>query len=171
MPGIAQGLTLAADRTKFAFTPERPESFMQWFRTMAVAIRLLVALFLVAQFAGVVSSPLAQAHAAAAIELAQASHLNAHSRLVHGHHADSHRSERHHVHGHRHAGCAHPAAGTCADPADFCCALHAFFAGILPPAATLDNPVVAAEIVGPAVNDIGLGLHPARLDRPPRPLS
>jgi len=47
---------------------------MQWFRTKTHAIRLLVALFLVAQFAGVVSSPLAQAHAAAGVAIAHASH-------------------------------------------------------------------------------------------------
>jgi hypothetical protein len=42
---------------------------MQWFRTKARAIRL-VALFLVAQFAGVVSAPLSQAHAAAGTSFA-----------------------------------------------------------------------------------------------------
>jgi hypothetical protein len=134
---------------------------MQWFRTKAHAIRLLVALFLVAQFAGVVSSPLQQAHAAAGVAIAHAGH----------HQADSHQADRHRADGHRHDTCAHPDAGACTDHADYCCALHAFFAGILPPAAAIDNAVVTGEILRPAVTDIALGLHPSRLDRPPRPLS
>ncbi len=133
---------------------------MQWFRTKARAIRLLVALFLVAQFAGVVSSPLAHAHAAAAAVAAHTSHHHAHKHQGNGQHAD----------GHRHDGCAQSDAGACA-PADYCCALHAFFAGILPPAAVIDNPAVAGEALHPAVSDIALGLHPGRLDRPPRPRS
>jgi hypothetical protein len=133
---------------------------MQWFRTKARAIRLLVALFLVAQFAGVVSSPLAQAHAAAGAVAAHASHHQAHTHQGNGQHAN----------GHRHDGCAQSDAGTC-DHADYCCALHAFFAGILPPAAVIDNSVAAGEALRPGVSDVALGLHPARLDRPPRPRS
>jgi hypothetical protein len=134
---------------------------MQWFRTKTHAIRLLVALFLVAQFAGVVSSPLAQAHAAAGVAIAHASH----------HKAVDHQAEGHRADGYRHDACAHPDAGACTDHADYCCALHAFFAGILPPAAAIDNAVIAGETLRPAVTDIALGLHPSRLDRPPRPLS
>jgi len=134
---------------------------MQWFRTKTQAIRRLVALFLVAQFAGVVSSPLKQAHAAAGAVLANTSH----------HQADSHQAGSHRADGHRHDACARPDAGACTDQADYCCALHAFFAGILPPAAAIDNAVVTGEILRPAVTDIALGLHPSRLDRPPRPLS
>ena len=134
---------------------------MQWFRTKAHAIRLLVALFLVAQFAGVVSSPLQQAHAAAGVAIAHASH----------HKAVDHHTDGHHADGYRHDACAHPDAGACTDHADYCCALHAFFAGILPPAAAIDNAVIAGETLRPAVADVALGLHPSRLDRPPRPLS
>jgi hypothetical protein len=134
---------------------------MQWLRTKARAIRLLVALFLVAQFAGVVSSPLAQAHAAAGVAIAHASH----------HKAVDHQAEGHRADGYRHDACAHPDAGACTDHADYCCALHAFFAGILPPAAAIDNAVIAGGTLRPAVTDIALGLHPSRLDRPPRPLS
>lgn len=133
---------------------------MQWFRTKTHAIRLLVALFLVAQFAGVVSSPLAQAHAAAGVAIAHASH----------HKAVDHQAEGHRADGYRHDACAHPDAGACTDHADYCCALHAFFAGILPPAAAIDNAVIAGETLRPAVTDVALGLHPGRLDRPPRPL-
>jgi hypothetical protein len=127
---------------------------MQWFRTKTHAIRLLVALFLVAQFAGVVSSPLAQAHAAAGVAIAHASH----------HKAVDHQAEGHRADGYRHDACAHPDAGACTDHADYCCALR-------PPAAAIDNAVIAGETLRPAVTDIALGLHPSRLDRPPRPLS
>jgi len=133
---------------------------MQWFRTRARAIRLLVALFLVAQFAGVVSSPLKQAHAAAGAAIGHASH----------HQAGGHDAGGHHAGGHHHDGCAHPDAGAC-DHADYCCALHAFFAGILPPAAAIDNVVLASERLRPAGTDVALGLHPGRIDRPPRPRS
>jgi len=79
---------------------------------------------LVAQFAGVVSSPLAQAHAAVGAAITHASH----------HQASGHQAGHRHADSHRHDGYAHPDVGAC-DPADYCCALHAFFAGILPPAA------------------------------------
>jgi len=172
------GLTLAAKRPKNGSCSLEPprlspktvtqdcdpgllsRTVMQWFRTKARAIRLLVALFLLAQFAGVVSSPLAQAHAAAGPAVAHASHHQAGDRHVGGHHADSH----------RHDGCAHhPDAGRC-DHADYCCALHAFFAGILPPAATIDNAGIAGERLRPAVSRVALGVEGGRLDRPPRPL-
>jgi hypothetical protein len=107
---------------------------MRWFRTRARAIRLLIALFLVAQFAGVVASPLKQAHAAAGAVIAHTSHHQAGGHVAGGHHAG----------GHHHDGCAHPGAGAC-DHADYCCALHAFFAGILPPAAAIDNAAIAGE--------------------------
>jgi hypothetical protein len=134
---------------------------MHRFRTKARAIRLLVALFLVAQFAGVVSSPLAQAHADAGAAVAHANHRQ----------ADSHQAGSHRANDHRHDGCAHPDAGACTDHADYCCALHAFFAGILPPTAAIDNAGIAGETLRPAVSDSALGRHPGRLDRPPRPLS
>jgi hypothetical protein len=152
------GLTASADLRKLesGCYEMNPGALMQWFRTKARAIWLLVALFLVAQFAGVVSSPLSQAHAAAKAAIAHASH---------------HQAGTDHADGHRHDGCAHPSAGACTDHADYCCALHAFFAGILPPAAAIDNAVVGGETLRPAVTEIALGLHPGRLDRPPRPLS
>jgi hypothetical protein len=135
------------------------EALMQWFWTIPRFVRALVALFVLTQFAGVVSSPLAQARTASGAAIAHASHHQAS-----GHDADGHRAG-----GHRHDGCAHPDAGPC--DADYCCALHAFFAGILPPAAAIDNVVLASESLRPAVTDVALGLHPGRLDRPPRPRS
>jgi hypothetical protein len=134
---------------------------MQWFRTKARAIRLLVALFLVAQFAGVVPAPLSQAYATPRAAIVHTDH----------HHGGSHQAGNHHADGHRHDACAHPNAGACTDHGNYCCALHAFFAGILPPAAAIDNTVIASETLRPGVTDVALGLHPGRLDRPPRPLS
>jgi hypothetical protein len=134
------------------------EALMHWFRTIPRLVRALVALFVLAQFAGVVSSPLAQARTASDAAISHVSH----------HHADG-RHAAHRADGHRHNGYLHPSA--CPDHADYCCALHAFFAGILPPAAAVDNVVLASERLRPAATDVALGLHPGRLDRPPRPRS
>jgi hypothetical protein len=122
-------------------------------RKMVRFTPMLVVLFMVTQFAGVVPSPMAQAHGAAVVHT--------------GHH---HSADRPHASEHRHDGCAHPDSGTC-DHADYCCALHAFFVGILPPAATLDNAVSASETLRPTVTNAALGHRSDRLDRPPRPLS
>jgi hypothetical protein len=141
-------------------TTDQLGALMQWFRTKKRAIRLLVTLFLVAQFAGVVSSPLKQPHAVAGAAIAHASL----------HQAGAHNADGHQANGHGHDRCAHPDAGSC-DHADYCCALHAFFAGILPPAAAVENTGIAGETFHPGVSDVAIGLHPGRLDRPPRPLS
>jgi hypothetical protein len=133
---------------------------MQWFRTIPCFVRALVALFVLAQFAGVISSPLAQARTASGAAISRVSHHRAD-----GHHAAAHRAD-----GHRHNGCRHPDGSACPDHADYCCALHAFFAGILSPAAAIDNAVGGGEALRPAVSDIAPGLHPGRPDRPPRPL-
>jgi hypothetical protein len=127
---------------------------MQWFRTTPHVIRMLVALFLVAQFAGVVSSPLTQSHAAAGAAA----------------HAIYHHDMDHRAGGYGHNECAYPDAGACEDQGDYCCALHAFFVGILPPATAVQNMQSASEPLVPAVNQVVLGLGPNRLDRPPRPL-
>jgi hypothetical protein len=137
------------------------EAMMQWFRTIPRFVRALVALFVLAQFAGVISSPLAQARTASGASISHASH----------HHADGHHAAAHSADGHRHNGCLHPDGSTCPDHADYCCALHAFFAGILPPAAAIANVGLASERLRPAVTDVALGLDPGRLDRPPRPRS
>jgi hypothetical protein len=132
-------------------------------RATALAVWLLVALFLAAQFAGVVASPLTHATAGAAIADAGHHHDGAH-------HAGKHEADGHrHADSHRHDGCAHPDA--CPDHADYCCALHAFLAGILPPAAAIDNVVLAGETLRPAVTNVALGHQPGLIDRPPRSLS
>jgi hypothetical protein len=137
------------------------EALMQWFRTMPRFVRALVALFVLAQFAGVVSSPLAQARTASGTTISHVSHHHAG-----GHHATAHRAD-----GNRHNGGPHPDGGACLDHADYCCALHAFFAGILPPVAAIENAGIASETLSPAVTDVALGLPPGRPDRPPRPRS
>jgi hypothetical protein len=65
---------------------------MQWFRTIPHVIRMLVVLFLVAQFAGVVSSPRMRSHSAPGAAVAHANHQ----------HAEDDRAD-----GHRHDGCAY----------------------------------------------------------------
>jgi hypothetical protein len=136
------------------------EALMQWFRTIPRFVRALAALFVLAQFAGVVSSPLAQARTASGA-ISHVSH----------HHADGHRAGAHPADGHHHNACLHPDGSACPDHADYCCALHAFFAAILPPSAAIDNVILAGERLRPAVTDVALGLHPGRLERPPRPRS
>jgi hypothetical protein len=128
---------------------------MQRLRTKTLAVRLLVALFLAAQFAGVIALPPAHAHVAVAAHAA--------------HHHDGVHAGQHTVGGHRNDGCAHPDA--CPDRADYCCALHAFFVGILPPSAGMTNPVPTGEALRSAVTRAALGYQPGLLDRPPRPLS
>jgi len=124
---------------------------MKRLRTMTLSLRLLVALFLAAQFAGVVSSPLAGAHAAPSVL------------VLHGEHQ--------HAHAHGSDGCAHQDKDRCGDPADHCCALHAFFAGILPLAIAVANEDIFAEPRATHATDVGVGADPDRFDRPPRPFA
>jgi len=121
---------------------------MNWFRTIRGFVRLLVALFLVAQFAGVVSSPRANAQA---IQDALASH--AHYQHVHDHGDEG---KPHH----------HDQGGNLADT---CCALHAYFAGVLPALTVIETRSVVGEALAARPDDQVLGVSPARLDRPPRP--
>jgi hypothetical protein len=134
---------------------------MQWFRTVRRFVRALVALFVLAQFAGVVSSPLAQARTASGTAISHVSHD----------HPDGHQAGAHRADSHRHSGYPHPDGGACPDHADYCCALHAFFAGILPPATAVEAKGIEGETLRPPVTDVAHGLHPGRLDRPPRPRS
>jgi hypothetical protein len=122
---------------------------MNWFRTIRGFVRLLVALFLVAQFAGVVSSPRANAQP---IQDALASHT--HHQHVHEHGDDG---KPHH----------HDQGGNLADT---CCALHAYFAGVLPAVTVIETRNVIGEALAARPDDQVLSVSPARLDRPPRPL-
>jgi hypothetical protein len=121
---------------------------MRWFRTIRGFVRLLVGLFLVAQLAGVVSSPRATAH-----PIADAAVVHSHEDLAH------------HQHG---SGAAHHHDG--GKLADTCCALHAYFAGVMPPAVAVTTATVVGERLAARPDDQFPGVPPGRLDRPPRPL-
>jgi hypothetical protein len=138
---------------------------MQPLRALPWFTRLLVALFLAAQFAGVVSMPRANAlpttqagapHAAAS----DASDMHA---PAHHHHAQApdHGAPDHG------APCGHHGNGD--NPADTCCALHACFAGLLPPAVAIATENVVGEHLPAGLDDLAAGAPGSRLDRPPRP--
>jgi hypothetical protein len=120
-------------------------------RTIPWFIRLLVCLFVAAQFAGVVSSPRANAFPARAS--AEASHDD------HQHAQDHATHNTRHDH-HDHSG----------GLADTCCGLHACFAGVLPPLAAVKTECKIGEPIAVVADDLTLGLSGDRLDRPPRPL-
>jgi hypothetical protein len=123
---------------------------MNWFRTIPGFVRLLVALFVVAQLAGVVSSPRANAQ-----PIPDAA--TAHSHHQHGYdHADEGNVHHHGDHG--------------VNLADTCCALHAYFAGLLPPPIVIETGNIIGECLAVAPDDLNCGVPPGRLDRPPRPL-
>ena len=123
---------------------------MNWFRTIRGFVRFLVALFVVAQFAGVVSSPRANAQPTAN---AAATHDH------HQHGSDYADTGKHHHHG-----------DSSGNLADTCCALHAYFAGVLPPAILIETGSVIGESLAVGPDDQRRGVPPGRLDRPPRPL-
>lgn len=123
---------------------------MQRLRTIAGFVRLLIGLFLVAQFSGVVSSPLAEMPGFA---IAAETHQHNHLMPMHGaldmaplaHHGDQ--------------------------DGDNCCALHAFFAGILPGAIMVETLNAPRQRIVARLSDLGVGLDPGCLDRPPRPIA
>jgi hypothetical protein len=121
---------------------------MNWFRTIRGFVRLLVALFVVAQFAGVVSSPRANAQPMA------------NAALAHDHHQHDHADQGNVPHHDDHSG----------NLADTCCALHAYFAGVLPPAVLIETGSVIVESLAVSPDDQRRSVPPGRLDRPPRPL-
>jgi hypothetical protein len=112
---------------------------MQWLRTTA--------LFVVAQFAGVVPSPLATA-ASSSVGDAHKHHLNADGAGAISHsHDNEHEKHR-------------------ADP---CCGLHAFFTGVLPALIVVDPVDPPHQRLSAGLDDVVVGVDPGRLDRPPRP--
>jgi len=123
---------------------------MHWLRTTPRFVCALVAMFVVAQFAGVVSSPLASARN---FSTAVAFHLD-------HHHAKDSGSQ----------GTFHHHHDQSKDGADRCCALHAFFAGVLPLVIAVEIMDVVCQRLTADLADIGLGIATGRLDRPPRPL-
>jgi hypothetical protein len=122
---------------------------MNWFRTIRGFVRLLVALFVVAQFAGVVSSPRANAQPIANAVTAHDHHQHGHDRGDQANH--------------------HPGDGS-GNLADSCCALHAYFTGVLPPAIGIETGSVVGQSLAVEPDDQDRGILPGRLDRPPRPL-
>src|SRR5215475_12269424 len=131
------------------------ERFMKLLRTIPGFVRLLVGLFLVAQFAGVVSSPRSGATALAATA---ASHEHHHMQGNADHSQDHADRGKPHDH-HDHSGAR----------ADTCCALHAYFAGVLPRMIAIKTATIVWEpfSIGPETQHPGV--PPGRLDRPPRP--
>lgn len=122
---------------------------MQRLRTIPRLASALIALLLIAQFAGVVSSPLASADA-----YADAVVLHMHHQHVH--HLDSSTAADHH-------------ADRNGDHVDRCCALHAFFAGVLPATIAVETRDVIGQHLAPSVIEHVCGVEPGQLDRPPRP--
>lgn len=123
---------------------------MNWLRTIPRFVRFVVALFLVAQLAGVVSSPRADGQLIPSAAAAQGEHQHSHD-----HAAD---------------GKAHHHGSPSENLADTCCALHAYFAGVLPPVIAIETESVIAESLAVYPEDRAHGVAPGRLDRPPRPL-
>ena len=121
---------------------------MKLLRTIPWFTRLLVGLFLVAQFAGMVSSPRANASPMRAADVSQ----------VHDHHPQ--------YHGDR----GGPGDHRGGNPADSCCALHACFAGVLPLVIAMVTDTVTGEPLSAGADTLTLGAPGGRLDRPPRPL-
>jgi hypothetical protein len=143
-------LTATAGPSIMSSCRKEVKRLLKRLRTIPGFIRLLVGLFLVAQFAGVVSSPRASALPVAAAAVASHDH-NQHAldSVDHG--------KQHHRH----------------DPggnlADRCCGLHACFAGVLPPLAGVQTECMIGEPIATGADDLTLGLSGSRLDRPPRP--
>jgi hypothetical protein len=121
---------------------------------------LLVGLFMVAQFAGVVSSPRASA-------LPVTATLVSHSQ---DHHAQNHYAQDHLKQDHAGQGTPHDHHHDGSGLADTCCGLHACFAGVLPLLAAAASECVIGEPIDAVADDLTLGLPGGRLDRPPRPL-
>lgn len=120
---------------------------MHWCRTIPGFVRVLIALFMVAQFSGIVPSPLARAQSAPESVIA------------------------HHHHGDDHGGTPMPQDhGAGGGLADTCCALHAYFAGVMPPPIAISIGRTIGEPLVASPDDVGLGIAPPRLDRPPRPV-
>ncbi len=130
---------------------------MQRLRTIPRFVRVLVALFMAAQFAGVVSSPLAFAKESPPSPVSQ---MHQHDMAAHVDHMMHGDAAKPHSHGDR-------SANHHADP---CCALHAFFAGVLPVMVAVEAVrVIRQQRVAAALSDFASGIDPGRLDRPPRP--
>jgi hypothetical protein len=124
---------------------------MRRLRTIPGFVYLLVAMFMVTQFSGDVSSPRSNAQQPLPQTATHTDHHHAHD---YGHLHDQ--GETHH---------------DGANLADTCCALHAYFAGVLPPVIAIETVRILGKRLAAGIDDEGQGIAPGRLDRPPRPLS
>jgi hypothetical protein len=122
---------------------------MNWFRAIRGFVRVLVALFVAAQLAGVVSTPRASAQPAASAAPAR-DHRQGPDR------GDKGKSR-------------HPGDGS-GNLADGCCALHAYLTGVLPPAIGIETGSAVGQLLAVEPDGQNGGMPPGRLDRPPRPL-
>jgi hypothetical protein len=111
-------------------------------------VRILVAAFVLAQFAGVNTSPLAETGPGAVASHVHHQYLNGAEKGTAGHHHGDHK----------------------APFTEHCCALHVFFVGIVCPAITIETLVAASTRVAPPADSSRQTFTAGRLDRPPRPL-
>jgi hypothetical protein len=132
---------------------------MKLLRTIPWFTRLLVGLFLAAQFTGMVSRR-ADAMPVAPAGASQMDALYTDASKAHHHHAQGHSS---HGMPSDHSDCS-------GNPADACCALHACCAGLLPPAVAIAAETIAGEPLAAGPDNAALGARGGRLERPPRPL-
>src|SRR5262245_21939827 len=124
---------------------------MKPLRTVPWFVRLLVALFMGAQLAGAVPSPLINAPA---LPSAAATH-------AHDHHAHGHGDEHHGRDGAQHVVIL----------GEHCCALHAVFAGVIPAPVLVATAASIGTGLLSSPGDLLHDVEPDPLDRPPKPLS
>lgn len=122
---------------------------MHLFRNLRPLTRALIGLFMFAQLAGVVVSPVA-------------AHIP-----MQGFASEAHHQHDHHVHSSSGIPCDH---GQPKSHGDDCCALHAFFAGVLPSLAVVEAAMMGGEALAARRPEGNAQLVLARLDRPPKPL-
>jgi hypothetical protein len=127
----------------------RAKARMQWLRTITSFVRVLVALFVITQFAGVVPSPLASAEAYAGAVALHVQHQHLHLLPDQRESADRH---------------SNPSGGH----VDRCCALHAFFAGLLPSLVAIETTTPPAQQLLAHLAESRVGIVLGRLDRPPK---
>jgi hypothetical protein len=135
---------------------------MKPLRTIPWFIRLLAGLFLVAQCAGMVSPPHANALPLTAAAVAYMDVSTTDASMAAPHHV--------HVQGHGDHGtpCSHHDHG--GSTADAGCALHACCTGLLPPIVAIATDPVAGEPLAMSPDGLVPRTASGRLDRPPRPL-
>lgn len=123
---------------------------MNWLRRMRSFVRILLAVLLAAQFAGVLASPLAAASLA----------LNSSHQMAHGHHQHVHETT-----GFPNKNRDHKAAFS-----EHCCALHAIFVGIIAQAAVPETGIASFTRIMIRTDGALHASAARRLDRPPRSL-